>query len=69
MHPVLALKEAVSQVALYLKGCSLDPRVVAILPVGHRGLVVLVFAPSLVHPEKHRCPVLALRAAGTGVDL
>ena len=66
---ILALEIAVGVVALDLKGASLDPGLVAVLPVGDRHLVPVRLGPPLVHTRQHGGPVLTLGTTGTGVDL
>ena len=53
MYPVLAFQKTVCQLSLHLKGGGFDAGVVAILPVGDSGPVVLVLTPALIHPEEH----------------
>ena len=47
---------------------ALDPRLFAGLQVGDVALVAPSVAPAQVHPQQHLGPVLAVRAAGAGVD-
>ena len=47
---------------------DLDARAFAFQPVGDLGLEVVALGPAQVHAQQHLGPVLALGAAGAGVD-
>ena len=68
MHTVLALEVAVGKVALDADGDTLDARLVTVDEVLDGGLVAVALTPAQVHAHQHRCPVLALGAAGAGID-
>jgi hypothetical protein len=69
VYAILTFEETVGQLPLHLQRGGFDAGIVAILPVGDSGLVILAFAPALVHAKEHGSPILALGAAGTGIDL
>jgi hypothetical protein len=58
----------VGVVALDHDGGALDPRLLAGLDVGDVALQAPAVAPPEVHPQEHLRPVLAVGAAGAGVD-
>src|SRR5262249_37976586 len=68
MHAVLALEPAISIVALHLDGGRLDAGLFAGGLLQVFDLVAVLLGPARVHAQQHIRPVLALSAAGAGVD-
>ncbi len=69
MHAVLGLQPAEGVVALDLDGRRLDARALALGLFQEIDLVAVLLRPPRVHAQQHAGPVLALGAAGAGVDL
>jgi len=65
---VLDRQVPVGVLALHQHGHALDAGLVAGLDVGDVPLVAALLAETKVHPQQHLGPVLALGAAGPGVD-
>ena len=62
------LQQAVGVLAVDFEGGALDAGAFAFQTVGHHGGKALSLGPSQVHAEQHLGPILALRAAGAGMD-
>ena len=54
--------------ALDQQSGRLDARLLAVMDFEHLDLETAAFGPARVHAQQHRRPVLALGAAGAGVD-
>ena len=64
----LGLGIAIGILALDLDRRGFDTGLIACLIIDHRDLVSAGLGPALVHAQQHFGPVLALGAAGAGVD-
>ncbi len=62
------LQQAVGVLAVDFEGDALDARAFAFQPVGDHGLEAVALRPAQVHAQQHLGPILALGAAGAGVD-
>src|SRR6185312_13214977 len=62
------LEQTVGVVALDREGGRLDAGFLALLAVVERDLKAVALGPARVHAQQHLGPVLALGAAGAGVD-
>ncbi len=69
VHAGFRLEPAVGVLALDLEGGGLDARLLAGALVDKLHLEAAPLRPTHVHARQHRGPVLALGAAGAGVDL
>jgi hypothetical protein len=68
VHAVLALEPAIGVVALHLDGGRLDASFFAACFLQVFDLVAVLLGPARVHAQQHVGPVLALGAAGAGMD-
>ena len=68
MHAVLGLEPAIGVAALDLDGGRLDARLFALGFLDIVDLEAVRVRPARVHAQQHRGPVLALGAAGAGVN-
>ena len=69
MHARLGLEPTVGVLALDLDGGGLDAGLLAGALLQQRHLVAALFRPAHVHAQQHLRPILALGAAGAGMDL
>ena len=69
MHAALDLQIAIGVLALDQQRRRLDPRLLAGMEVDQFDLHAMPLGPAAVHPLQHSGPVVALGAAGAGVDL
>ena len=69
VHAVLALEPAIGVAALDLHGRRLDAGLFAAGLLDPLDLVAVLLGPARVHAHEHVGPVLALGAAGAGMDL
>ena len=67
--PGLGLEPAVGVVALDEEGRALDAGLLAVGDVDELDLEAVLLRPARVHAQEHCRPVLALGAAGAGMDL
>ncbi len=67
--PELGLEPAIGVVALDQERRALDPGLLAVGPIDDVDLEAVLLGPAAVHALQHLGPVLALRAAGAGMDL
>ena len=68
MHARFRLQPAIGVVALDQHGGRLDARLFAVVDFQNLDLEAATLGPARVHAQEHRGPVLALGAAGAGVD-
>ena len=68
VHAGFGLQPAIGVVALDQHGRRLDARLFAVMDFQHLDLEAAALGPARVHAQQHRGPVLALGAAGAGVD-
>ena len=68
VHARFGAQPAVGPLPFDADGGALDPRLVARLPVELLQLEAFALGPAGVHAHQHLGPVLALGAAGAGVD-
>jgi hypothetical protein len=68
VHAVLALEPAIGVAALDLDGGRLDPRLLAGGLLDEFDLEAVLLGPARIHAQQHIGPVLALGAAGAGMD-
>ena len=64
----LGLQPAIGIVALDQDGGGLDAGLFAVMDFQHLDLEAAALGPARVHAQQHRRPVLALGAAGAGMD-
>ena len=69
MHAALGLEPAVGVVALDLDGRRLDAGLFALRLLDVVDLEAVLLRPAHIHAQQHAGPVLALGAAGAGMDL
>ena len=69
MDAVLGLEPAEGIAALDLDGCRFDARRFAFGLFEPVDLVAVLLGPARIHAKQHAGPVLALGAAGAGMDL
>ena len=69
VHAVLALEPAIGIAALDLHGGRLEAGLLALGLLDPFDLVAVLLGPARVHAHEHVGPVLALGAAGAGMDL
>ena len=68
MHAILRFQVAVGKLALDLHGHRLDTGLIAVLIIADGAFITMGFSPTHVHAHQHRCPILAFRTSGTGID-
>ena len=69
MHAAFGLEVAVGVLAFDENRRRLDAGLLARMMVDHLDLEAVPLAPARVHAQQHLGPVLALGAAGAGIDL
>ena len=69
MHAVLGLEPAIGVVALDLDGGRFDAGFFALRLLDVVDLETVLLGPAHIHAQQHVGPVLALGAAGAGMDL
>ena len=69
VHPGFGLEPAIGAVALDENGGGLDAGLLAGMLLDELHLVAMRLRPAHIHAQQHAGPVLALGAAGAGMDL
>ena len=69
VYTVFTFQISISIVAFDLDGTGFNTRFITFLQVGHGCFITIGLGITKIHTHQHRCPVLTLRATGTGVNL